>query len=80
MLVQVMPLSAFFVSKLLNLPSYYAAGLILVGCCPGGMALYRLLNILFSALKYFLLNISALIVVSYHDFPHVLIQGRLVIL
>ncbi|XP_024980073.1 probable sodium/metabolite cotransporter BASS1, chloroplastic [Cynara cardunculus var. scolymus] len=34
----VMPLTAFFVSKLLNLPSYYAAGLILVGCCPGGTA------------------------------------------
>ncbi|KAL8148745.1 putative sodium/metabolite cotransporter BASS1, chloroplastic [Apium graveolens] len=34
----VMPLSAFFVSKFLNLPSYYAAGLILVGCCPGGTA------------------------------------------
>ncbi|KAK1399200.1 putative sodium/metabolite cotransporter BASS1, chloroplastic [Heracleum sosnowskyi] len=34
----VMPLSAFFVSKILNLPSYYAAGLILVGCCPGGTA------------------------------------------
>ncbi|XP_071691890.1 probable sodium/metabolite cotransporter BASS1, chloroplastic [Rutidosis leptorrhynchoides] len=34
----VMPLSAFFISKLLNLPSYYAAGLILVGCCPGGTA------------------------------------------
>lgn len=34
----VMPLSAFFVSKLLNLPSHYAAGLILVGCCPGGTA------------------------------------------
>ncbi|CAA2979508.1 probable sodium metabolite cotransporter BASS1, chloroplastic [Olea europaea subsp. europaea] len=34
----VMPLSGFFVSKLLNLPSYYAAGLILVGCCPGGTA------------------------------------------
>jgi len=31
-----MPLSAFFISKLLNLPSHYAAGLILVGCCPGG--------------------------------------------
>nr|XP_009613621.2 probable sodium/metabolite cotransporter BASS1, chloroplastic [Nicotiana tomentosiformis] len=27
-----------FISKLLNLPSYYAAGLILVGCCPGGTA------------------------------------------
>ncbi|CAK7351783.1 unnamed protein product [Dovyalis caffra] len=34
----VMPLSGFLVSKLLNLPSYYAAGLILVGCCPGGTA------------------------------------------
>ncbi|GKB15722.1 probable sodium/metabolite cotransporter BASS1, chloroplastic [Tanacetum coccineum] len=34
----VMPLSAFFISGLLNLPSYYAAGLILVGCCPGGTA------------------------------------------
>ncbi|CAL1386249.1 unnamed protein product [Linum trigynum] len=34
----VMPLSAFLVSKILNLPSHYAAGLILVGCCPGGTA------------------------------------------
>uniref|UniRef100_A0A7N0TIZ2 Uncharacterized protein n=1 Tax=Kalanchoe fedtschenkoi TaxID=63787 RepID=A0A7N0TIZ2_KALFE len=34
----VMPLSGFFVSKLLNLPSHYAAGLILVACCPGGTA------------------------------------------
>ncbi|KAM7498560.1 hypothetical protein LguiA_022974 [Lonicera macranthoides] len=34
----VMPLSGYFISKLLNLPSYYAAGLILVGCCPGGTA------------------------------------------
>ncbi|CAB4307593.1 unnamed protein product [Prunus armeniaca] len=34
----VMPLSGYAVSKLLNLPSYYAAGLILVGCCPGGTA------------------------------------------
>lgn len=34
---QIMPLSGFFVSKLLRLPSHYAAGLILVGCCPGGM-------------------------------------------
>ncbi|PWA47571.1 SH2 domain protein A [Artemisia annua] len=33
-----MPLSGFFVSRLLNLPSHYAAGLILVGCCPGGTA------------------------------------------
>ncbi|PKI60055.1 hypothetical protein CRG98_019540 [Punica granatum] len=34
----IMPLSGFVVSKLLNLPSYYAAGLILVACCPGGTA------------------------------------------
>ncbi|ONK74909.1 uncharacterized protein A4U43_C03F11360 [Asparagus officinalis] len=34
----VMPLSGFFISKLLRLPSYYAAGLILVSCCPGGTA------------------------------------------
>ncbi|WCJ32343.1 Sodium Bile acid symporter family [Euphorbia peplus] len=34
----VMPISAFLVSKLLKLPSHYAAGLILVGCCPGGTA------------------------------------------
>ncbi|KAK7244085.1 hypothetical protein RIF29_38903 [Crotalaria pallida] len=34
----VMPLSGYFVSKLLNLPSHYAAGVILVGCCPGGTA------------------------------------------
>ncbi|KAL6975567.1 putative sodium/metabolite cotransporter bass1, chloroplastic [Sarracenia purpurea var. burkii] len=34
----VMPLSGYYVSKLLSLPSYYAAGLILVSCCPGGTA------------------------------------------
>lgn len=34
----IMPISGFLVSKLLNLPSHYAAGLILVGCCPGGTA------------------------------------------
>ncbi|KAJ8527701.1 hypothetical protein K7X08_015152 [Anisodus acutangulus] len=34
----VMPLTGYFVSKLLNLPSHYAAGLILVGYCPGGTA------------------------------------------
>ncbi|KAK9688706.1 hypothetical protein RND81_09G005500 [Saponaria officinalis] len=34
----VMPLSGYFISKLLGLPSHYAAGLILVGCCPGGTA------------------------------------------
>ncbi|XP_057453416.1 probable sodium/metabolite cotransporter BASS1, chloroplastic [Lotus japonicus] len=34
----VMPISGFLISKLLNLPSHYAAGLILVACCPGGTA------------------------------------------
>ncbi|KAJ4832209.1 putative sodium/metabolite cotransporter bass1, chloroplastic [Turnera subulata] len=34
----IMPISGFVVSKLLHLPPYYAAGLILVGCCPGGTA------------------------------------------
>ncbi|KAF6991818.1 hypothetical protein CFC21_008867 [Triticum aestivum] len=34
----VMPLSGYLISKLLNLPSHYAAGLILVSCCPGGTA------------------------------------------
>ncbi|PNT68489.1 probable sodium/metabolite cotransporter BASS1, chloroplastic [Brachypodium distachyon] len=34
----VMPLSGFLISKLLNLPNHYAAGLILVSCCPGGTA------------------------------------------
>lgn len=34
----VMPLSGYLVSKLLGLPSHFAAGLILVGCCPGGTA------------------------------------------
>ncbi|PAN46431.1 hypothetical protein PAHAL_9G185400 [Panicum hallii] len=34
----VMPLSGFLVSKLLKLPAHYAAGLILVSCCPGGTA------------------------------------------
>lgn len=32
----VMPLLAFIVSKLLNLPTELAVGLILVGCCSGG--------------------------------------------
>ncbi|XP_042466157.1 probable sodium/metabolite cotransporter BASS1, chloroplastic [Zingiber officinale] len=35
-----MPLSSFFVSKLLELPAYYAAGLILVGCCPGDLPMH----------------------------------------
>ncbi|GAB2225809.1 hypothetical protein Droror1_Dr00021576 [Drosera rotundifolia] len=34
----VMPFSGYFISKVLCLPSYYATGLILVGCCPGGTA------------------------------------------
>lgn len=34
----VMPLVAFGLSKLMNLPPYLAAGLILVGCCPSGIA------------------------------------------
>ncbi|KAK3150014.1 hypothetical protein QOZ80_3AG0226290 [Eleusine coracana subsp. coracana] len=34
----VMPLSGFLISKLLKLPSHFAAGLILVSCCPGGTA------------------------------------------
>ncbi|TKY49251.1 sodium/metabolite cotransporter BASS1 [Spatholobus suberectus] len=34
----VMPIFGFLVSKLLNLPSHCAAGLILDGCCPGGTA------------------------------------------
>ena len=32
----VMPFLAYAVSKLLNLPTEFAVGLILVGCCPGG--------------------------------------------
>ncbi|XP_031474065.1 probable sodium/metabolite cotransporter BASS1, chloroplastic [Nymphaea colorata] len=34
----VMPFSGAVISRLLNLPSHYAAGLILVACCPGGTA------------------------------------------
>ncbi|XP_057840042.2 probable sodium/metabolite cotransporter BASS1, chloroplastic isoform X2 [Cryptomeria japonica] len=34
----VMPISGALVSKLLGLPSHYAAGLVLVACCPGGTA------------------------------------------
>ncbi|KAJ4809382.1 hypothetical protein LUZ62_021948 [Rhynchospora pubera] len=34
----VMPLSGFLLSRLFHLPSHYAAGLILVACCPGGTA------------------------------------------
>lgn len=34
----IMPLVAFSVTKVLNLPSGIAVGLILVGCCPGGVS------------------------------------------
>lgn len=34
----IMPLVAFSVAKVLNLPSGIAVGLILVGCCPGGVS------------------------------------------
>ena len=34
----VMPLLAFSISRLLNLPDEIAIGLILVGCCPGGVS------------------------------------------
>ena len=34
----IMPLSAFCIAKLLNLPPTLAAGIILVGCVPGGTA------------------------------------------
>jgi len=33
----VMPTAGALVSRLLNLPSHYAAGLILLSCCPGAM-------------------------------------------
>ena len=34
----IMPFLAFAISKLLNLPDAIALGLILVGCCPGGVS------------------------------------------
>lgn len=34
----IMPLLAFLISRILNLPDQIAAGLILVGCCAGGTA------------------------------------------
>ena len=34
----IMPFSAYFLSKLLHLPDALALGLILVGCCPGGVS------------------------------------------
>jgi len=48
---QVMPLSGFLLSKILDLPSHYGAGLILVGCCPGSIdfnkMIYAFLSILY---------------------------------
>eukprot|EP01018_Ginkgo_biloba_P029390 Gb_18831 [translate_table: standard] len=35
---RVMPIAGALVSRLLCLPSHYAAGLILLACCPGGTA------------------------------------------
>ena len=34
----IMPLLAYSLVKLMNLPNGIAAGLILVGCCPGGVS------------------------------------------
>ncbi|SFQ16035.1 bile acid:Na+ symporter, BASS family [Nitrosomonas cryotolerans] len=34
----IMPLLAWGIATALNLPTYFAVGLILVGCCPGGTA------------------------------------------
>ena len=34
----IMPFLAFALSKVLNLPDGIALGLILVGCCPGGVS------------------------------------------
>lgn len=34
----IMPLLAFFIAKVLHLPDGIALGLILVGCCPGGVS------------------------------------------
>jgi BASS family bile acid:Na+ symporter len=34
----IMPLSAFLISKVFNLPAQFTAGMVLVGCSPGGTA------------------------------------------
>ena len=34
----IMPFSAFFISKLFNLPAPLITGMVLVGCSPGGTA------------------------------------------
>ncbi|KAL5151435.1 putative sodium/metabolite cotransporter BASS1, chloroplastic [Glycine soja] len=56
----VMPLSGFLISKLLNLPSHSAAGLILLGCCPGGMNFNFVVSI-FSPLCTYILNSLCLV-------------------
>ncbi|KAK4801952.1 hypothetical protein SAY86_000155 [Trapa natans] len=56
----VMPISGFVLSKILNLPSHYAAGLILVACCPGGMCVYNpKVHSYFTSLLAFTINGSA---------------------
>ncbi|KAI3996829.1 hypothetical protein MKX01_021105 [Papaver californicum] len=52
----VMPLSGFFVSKPLGLPSYCAAGLILVACCPGGILISFWVLFSFSISRYCFTN------------------------
>ena len=41
----IMPFLAFGLTKLLNLPDGIALGLILVGCCPGGVIQYHVLSV-----------------------------------
>ena len=41
----IMPFLAFAITKLLNLPDGIALGLILVGCCPGGVIQYHVLSV-----------------------------------
>ncbi|KAK7401744.1 hypothetical protein VNO78_13461 [Psophocarpus tetragonolobus] len=62
----VMPLSGFFISKFLNLPSHSAAGLIVLGCCPGGTAsniycLSELANVALSVIMTTISTLSAMI-------------------
>ena len=41
----IMPFLAFALSKVLNLPDGIALGLILVGCCPGGIFQHHVLSV-----------------------------------
>ncbi len=41
----IMPFLAFALTKVLNLPDGIALGLILVGCCPGGVIQYHVLSV-----------------------------------